>query len=384
LELGAGAFLFEARLCAGSREAEDDAWLLSDGAWRAFAADAFEDLPRSGIGGMAPESVDARALPVDWQAVAFEDAGWSAAVELSASGMGFQGHHEPPSPPYGALRARPIARLGCERRDPVAIGWATGPRGDLRADPAEQVRADLGAGADWRILPDPAAAIRLSCGPSQVALVHVDFGEVVCGTVLLAVDAPAGARIDVAGTETAPDPTGVAPGEEHASFRYVARGHDDRFETFGPLGFRWLTLSVRADGPVQLAGVAVNERLYPRPRASRDEDGPSFACSDPLLEEVWRVGRRSVDLNSQDAYLDCPTREQRAWTGDFVVHQMVDLTTSTDWRLATWNVELAASPRADGMLPMAAGGDLEFYDTAYIPDWALHWVHALHNLWRYT
>jgi hypothetical protein len=36
------------------------------------------------------------------------------------------------------------------------------------------------------------------------------------------------------------------------------------------------------------------------------------------------------------------------------------------------------------MLPMAAGGDIEHADAAFIPDWALHWVRALHNLWRYT
>ena len=36
------------------------------------------------------------------------------------------------------------------------------------------------------------------------------------------------------------------------------------------------------------------------------------------------------------------------------------------------------------MLPMAAGGDIEHHDASFIPDWALHWVRALHNLWRYT
>ena len=45
---------------------------------------------------------------------------------------------------------------------------------------------------------------------------------------------------------------------------------------------------------------------------------------------------------------------------------------------------LAASPRPDGMLPMAAAGDIERHDTCFIPDWALHWVRALHNLWRHT
>lgn len=41
-------------------------------------------------------------------------------------------------------------------------------------------------------------------------------------------------------------------------------------------------------------------------------------------------------------------------------------------------------PRADGMLPMAVAGDFASLDRTFIPDWALHWVHALWNLWRYT
>ena len=32
------------------------------------------------------------------------------------------------------------------------------------------------------------------------------------------------------------------------------------------------------------------------------------------------------------------------------------------------------------MLPMAVGGDIEHDDASFIPDWALHWVRALHNL----
>jgi hypothetical protein len=36
------------------------------------------------------------------------------------------------------------------------------------------------------------------------------------------------------------------------------------------------------------------------------------------------------------------------------------------------------------MLPMAVAGDIEQGDFTIIPDWALHWVHSVHNLYRYT
>jgi hypothetical protein len=63
---------------------------------------------------------------------------------------------------------------------------------------------------------------------------------------------------------------------------------------------------------------------------------------------------------------------------------MVDLTTNADWRLARWHPSLTASPRPDGMLPMAVAGDIEQLDVTIIPDWALHWVHSVHNLYRYV
>jgi hypothetical protein len=62
---------------------------------------------------------------------------------------------------------------------------------------------------------------------------------------------------------------------------------------------------------------------------------------------------------------------------------MVHLTTNADWGLARWHPRLAFSPRPDGMLPMAAGGDAEALAIT-IPEWALHWVRSVWNLWRYT
>ena len=113
-------------------------------------------------------------------------------------------------------------------------------------------------------------------------------------------------------------------------------------------------------------------------------EAASFSSSDPELDELYRAGVRTVALNAQDAYTDCPTREQRTWVGDAVVHQMVDLTSSTDWRMAWWYLELADSPRPDGILPMSVAGEVEHDGGQTIPDWSLDWVHGVYNLHRYS
>lgn len=59
------------------------------------------------------------------------------------------------------------------------------------------------------------------------------------------------------------------------------------------------------------------------------------------------------------------------------------LTTSTDWRLARWYIELGNSPRPDGILPMSMVGEIENSQQHTIPDWSLNWIHGVHNLHRY-
>jgi hypothetical protein len=203
------------------------------------------------------------------------------------------------------------------------------------------------------------------------ALVEPDGARVVAGTVVVDAEIPDGETLTVRVDEL------VLSGDEHvSSVAFVGDGTRRTMESFDVYGGR----AVRVDAPAgaTVHSVRIRERLYP---VTGDA---FFECSDERLNAIYAVGRRTVSLNSMDSYLDCPTREQRAWTGDSVVHQLVDLTTNTDWRLARWHPRLTASPRADGMLPMAVAGDIEHGDFTIIPDWALHWVHSVFNLYRYV
>ncbi|HWE61018.1 MAG TPA: alpha-L-rhamnosidase C-terminal domain-containing protein, partial [Chloroflexota bacterium] len=134
----------------------------------------------------------------------------------------------------------------------------------------------------------------------------------------------------------------------------------------------------RAQGLVTLRSFSVREQLYPW------QDGASFTCDDEELNRIFTAGVRTVQLNSHDAFIDCPTREQRAWVGDAVIHQMVHLATNCDWRLAWHYLTLGNSPRPDGILPMSVVGDIEEGGGLTIPDWALHWVHGVHNRYRFS
>lgn len=370
---GAVAFELELPGAGGS--------LGSDGRWRAWLADAYRALPREGIGPVPRDDVDAAKLPAGWQRPDFDDAHWPVADELAPLQVGGDRREtSPPSNPYGALRPRPIPQLEGATRRPRLVSARLVERiapAEPAADPPHAALADEQRATLAALDVGPELPVTLDGDGTIVAL--FDFGEIVSGLVGIEVEAPAGVEIELAIRETADRVVeGGMASDSPATFRYRTRGRDDVYESFDPMGLRYALLAIRgAHGPVGLRDLRVRERLYP------ERPGPDFECSDAALERVFAVGRRSVAVNAHDAYLDCPSREQRGWTGDAVVHQMVHLATNADWGLARWHPQMSNSPRPDGMLPMAAGSDLE-PSAVTIPEWPLHWIRSLWNLWRYT
>ena len=363
--LGAGCMVFEAVI--------DGAWIVSDRSWKCQAGGAWTPVPVPGDVACLPiESFDAGLHPTGWESDGFDDEQWRRAVEIAPFHTGATGDPRPPSEPFGMLR--PPVRLafpGGARHHAEQTDRGTSPGADRVIDPIRQVLADEQADS----------SNSTTAGDDPVTRSSFDLGRIAAGTVILEVTgASAGTVIDVAAAEHLDASGALAPLGQHAGFRYVCRGGgSERFETFDVLGTRYLNSSVRpTSGPAPSIELSVQDRHRPRPA------GASFACSDPLLEQIHATGLRTVDLSALDAYVDCPTREQRAWTGDSVVHQMVDLVSNPDWSMARWHPELAASARSDGMLAMAPASDFWADDRTFVPDWSLHWVRSLHNLYRYT
>lgn len=376
-----GVLVFEANLGAAG------GWLVSDASWKALKSDAWtedwkkaEELPAMFGDAIPTEVVDARRLPFGWEQPGFDDQAWGAAYAIGPMHPGSGGRVAPPSDPYGPLTPRPIGKLGGDLRTPAAVrgeylaGAVDTNIGDpmLRAQTALALAVSAPAGDR---LP-----LTLDIPAGGCARVTLDMGGIVMGQVQFEVHAPAGAVFDFAYTE---DP--LAPpqrggfGGMHAGTRYVARGENDRFKLYDALGFRYATILAHgAAGPATLDSFAVQEDIYPW------QPGAGFACSDEALNRIFRAGIRTVQLNSRDAFTDCPTREQQAWVGDSVVHQMVHLATNTDWRLAWQYLNLSNSPRYDGILPMTVVGPSEAAGSMTIPDWSLHWVHGVYNLYRFA
>ncbi|MEU0933789.1 alpha-L-rhamnosidase C-terminal domain-containing protein [Embleya sp. NPDC005971] len=363
-----------------------DTWIATDASWRCLESDAWTPCaPQSTVSPQIPEILDARRLDPAWTGLDFDDEHWPAATVLPASHVGSAGATRPPSEPYGALLPNPLPQPGGATRTPASFATAAltaaprpqGPLGfaDIHtalADALGEIRPE--ARPDTAADPDETSAVSSLALPAGRRLVIADLGRMVSGTLRIDVEAAPGTVLFGALSES-PTPAALSSA---ACFAYTTRGGDgERFELGDPAGGRYIVLVVCATGPLRLTPTLA-ERLRPRPA------GPYFACSDPLLTEIHRVGLRTVDLTAHDAYIDCPSREQRAWTGDAVVHQSVDLVNNPDWSLARHAPLLTATPRADGLLPMVVAGDAGDPDLITIPDWSLHWVRSVHNLYRHT
>ena len=184
--------------------------------------------------------------------------------------------------------------------------------------------------------------------------------RVTVGTVLLDASGPEGAVVRLTAAEFIDGNGRPKPNEHDSSVAFTLDGTRRVLESFDYYGGHGVLVDAPDDVTVHArhrAGAAASRRGRRLVRVQRSD------CS----TTICAVGRRSVTINSFDAYTDCPTREQRAWTGDSVVHQMVDLTTNFDWRLAHRHPALTAVPRPDGMLPMAVAGDIEGGDLAHHP-----------------
>lgn len=346
----------------------------SDESWTVRRVESVRAASGVGFHGVPVEVVDTRADEEPAQLV--------QATVVSAQHFGSLARAVPPTDPYGPLLRRPIGFLDESRETPThAASLALPSEASFEKHPVQAVLTALteaGGAAFDQIHPD-AAAISFVLPESGQALLKLDFGRVVLGRTEMQTLAPRGTRFDLMYSERAPRTDVTQSISPVTGATFITHGGEDCFTATESNGLRYafILITGQPGSEVKVEQFAVQEWVYPYSGEA------SFVAEDEELVRLYNAGRRTVTLNSTDAFTDCPTREQRAWVGDGVVHQMVHLTSSTDWRLANRYTDLGNSPRYDGMLPRSVVGDMEYDETVAIPDWAMNWIHGIYNLFMY-
>jgi hypothetical protein len=174
----------------------------------------------------------------------------------------------------------------------------------------------------------PALAARAS---DNAMAILFDFGTEVLGRPVLTFTAAEGTKVDLSYTERL-DKDGTAEMHKRPfvemSERYVAREGMQQWRTFHPRGFRYMEALLRGDlRRFELLDVGVARAYYPVEERGR------FECSDPVLNEIWKLGQATLRACMEDAYLDCPWRERGLYAGDLPVQFFVNLAVYGDTRL---------------------------------------------------
>lgn len=111
------------------------------------------------------------------------------------------------------------------------------------------------------------------------------------------------------------------------------------------------------------------------------EDAYSIKCSNPLVENIWKICAQALKIGVQEAYLDCPSREKGQYLGDFVVTGLAHMYLTGDSELYKKAlIDFAASTRVcKGMMAIAPASTMQ-----EIADYSLLYPHAVYNYFKYT
>lgn len=361
---GCGGFLLQGDLLADGQTL----CLDTSAQWRCHEPAAWRrDVPANSLGGS--EVYDAR-LALPWTEPDFDDSAWPAAEVLRVPGRAYTGDVRPFQ--YLTLRDIPAQREGPHvAARPVA--WFEVESGQPGPDVAARMSAEARQALPLCTVSANMGTVRTT-GARAVSLVY-DFGEVVAGRIGFELDGPAGAALDFyPGEQLLPDGRvrifdGIAGYDAQIAHRYVLREGAQAWERFEWNGLRYLQVTCRdCPQPLRILAVTVNQTGYPvQPRGA-------FECSDPLLNRIWHAGALTLARCMHDAYIDCPSREQRQWM-DAYVGARINYAAFGDTALAARLIrQIAESQRPEGLTMMAAPGDFALAGFTNIPDFCLYWV----------
>ncbi|MDQ1456226.1 MAG: alpha-L-rhamnosidase [Actinomycetota bacterium] len=236
--------------------------ITTDASWRTRAGPWIADTRRNGEGDFV-EHIDERLDPIGWDRPGFDDHTWLAATEL--------GTH--PWPPFSHLVAA-RTHIVETSRTPVT----------LKSLGNAAYVADFG---------------KITSATPVVEIHHGGAGR--------AVKFVAGDLLDANGHVSAT--RGTQETDMHWDF--TERGGAQELRPFGYLAFRYLEVA-GASEPLTAVDVTIAARHAVMP----DENAARFHTSDPRVDAVWNLARNSALYDSQEQFLDTPTREKGQFLGD--------------------------------------------------------------------
>ncbi len=208
------------------------------------------------------DKMDSRLFIDDWNQIDFDDSNWQNAVEIGA---------HPVTPWTGILQPN-LARLYEQKISPISI----------QAISNDRLVIDLG---------------KVYAGVPEIHFSGGKSGEVV--TIL------GGYSLHEDGSVS-----NTTNQSTDLNYTFILNGGEATFKPMVYLGMRYLQVTGSPNRPTK-EDVHFIARHF-----ELDEDRSSFDSSNEMLNQVWRLMKRSLVVGAQESFVDTPTREKGGFLGD--------------------------------------------------------------------
>jgi alpha-L-rhamnosidase len=301
---------------ASARHVTDSTWRTTDKTgWRS-------DAPKRGWALGPVEVFDAAQAPDQWWRPGFDDSAW-ASPKLGKAPL--------PVPPVDAQLVTQqagwfypqVPALRYKMRAPVKVidvSSSNGVEHVIRGDDAPEVygRAIQGQPRELAVginVQGPDANGRLVVSGltrARPTVVTLDLGRVDVGQMVMHATCPSEGIIDITWTERKYDGR-VASLLKNCSYvdRVLARLGSQAWESINFSAAQYISISLRG-----FAGTIVFDKLALRASEPDLAWRGHFKSDDVRLNAVWDLCVHSLRVGTQEAVMDCPTREQAPYIGD--------------------------------------------------------------------
>ncbi len=109
---------------------------------------------------------------------------------------------------------------------------------------------------------------------------------------------------------------------------------------------RYIQIALAVNAPaVLIESVEVHRCLAPVPTHGW------FQCEEPLLNEMWEMGKYTLHINKHQEYESCPRNEMRFFAGDGLIDETVDYYAFGGWDLTNTSLSLRYFESSAGLAP---------------------------------
>jgi alpha-L-rhamnosidase len=327
-----GGFFFQAALTDRAGAVTN---IFSDRSWRVAQARAWDT---STIHRQADHTIgmreryDARLAFEGWQQPTYDDSQWQLAREIGI----------PPIEPWNQMVVIQRERLLYEMLKPIKAWEASGYK-----------VYDFGK--------------EITAFPRFTVTANSEGLEMILGT---------GERLDSDSLPTM---------KENVDFTdtYITRAGKQSWQPLTWRGFRYL--AIKLSSGISLDEVSAEFRSFPVQRTG------SFTCSDELLNEIWEIGRWTLQICAHDTWMDTPWREQTQYIAGDARYDMrysayafgSNIKLLHDYNILSGAFSQRHSEQGAIRSRYPTGYHLGPTTSTYIPDYQLEWILMLHEHYMY-